>query len=194
MNRFVVISFLILGWAFYELSGGADFKPGRVIATRAVIVPTPAKIVTVTHTPEVTRVSPAPTRAPRSPATTPASTDSQTDPAIAGATPPPVSLASLERGAALFATPLDGSDPSPITIAAPIPAPEPPAPDIRAVSGRRVNMREGPGTRFAVLASLSRGAKVEILDDPGSGWVKLRPLEGGPTGWMASSLIGAAAE
>lgn len=27
MSRFVAVSFLFMGWAFYELSGGADFQP-----------------------------------------------------------------------------------------------------------------------------------------------------------------------
>ena len=29
MIRFIVISFALLGWAFYELSGGADFEPRK---------------------------------------------------------------------------------------------------------------------------------------------------------------------
>jgi len=27
------------------------------------------------------------------------------------------------------------------------------------------------------------------LQDPGNGWVKLRPLDGGPEGWMAEFLL-----
>ncbi len=27
MNRFIVLSFLVMGWGYYELSGGADFVP-----------------------------------------------------------------------------------------------------------------------------------------------------------------------
>ena len=40
-----------------------------------------------------------------------------------------------------------------------------------------------------VLARLPRDTKVEILADPGTGWVKLRPLTGGPVGWMADYLL-----
>ncbi len=215
MNRFVVISFLILGWVFYEVSGGADFTPGRVARDSApgphvtakdtviapqVVVPKPVKVTTVGTTPKVTRISPviapaASVPTPQPSEIAPTGPDAPTDTAIIAPTPSPVSLASLERGETLFATRIDSNAPTtPVMIPAPISAPEPPAADIRAVLGRRVNMREGPGTRFPVLASLSRGARVEILDDPGSGWVRLRPLDGGPTGWMASSLIGAAAE
>jgi len=33
MGRFIILSFLVMGWAFYELSGGADFVPEtRVLA------------------------------------------------------------------------------------------------------------------------------------------------------------------
>lgn len=61
--------------------------------------------------------------------------------------------------------------------------------DIRAVDGDRVNMRNGPGTSFSVLASLPRDTRVEVLTDPGDGWVRLRPINGGPVGWMASYLL-----
>ena len=27
MNRYVFLSFLFMGWGFYEVSGGADFEP-----------------------------------------------------------------------------------------------------------------------------------------------------------------------
>ncbi len=61
--------------------------------------------------------------------------------------------------------------------------------DIRAVDGNRVNMRNGPGTNFSVLASLPRDTRVEVLTDPGDGWVRLQPINGGPIGWMADYLL-----
>lgn len=64
-----------------------------------------------------------------------------------------------------------------------------PPKDIRRVKGARVNLRGGPGTTFKVLASLGQDTEVEVLEDPGQGWVRLRPVAGGPTGWMAAYLL-----
>jgi uncharacterized protein YgiM (DUF1202 family) len=60
---------------------------------------------------------------------------------------------------------------------------------IRRVNGDLVNMRTGPGTSNAVIGQLPRGAAVEILGDNGAGWVRLRPVDGGPEGWVADFLL-----
>lgn len=62
-------------------------------------------------------------------------------------------------------------------------------PDIRAVSGTLVNMRSGPSTDFDVIDQLTQGTEVEVLSSNGSGWVELRPVTGGPTGWIAEFLL-----
>lgn len=41
MNRFVVLSFLFLGWGFWELSGGNDFEPSYRSAARAPVAQAP---------------------------------------------------------------------------------------------------------------------------------------------------------
>ena len=61
--------------------------------------------------------------------------------------------------------------------------------DIRVVSGNRVNVRGGPGTGFDVVNRLVRGEEVEIIEDNGDGWVKMRPVSGGKEGWMADFLL-----
>ena len=61
--------------------------------------------------------------------------------------------------------------------------------DIRTVSGNRVNVRGGPGTDFGIVTRLVRGDEVEILEDNGDGWVRLRLLGGGTEGWMADFLL-----
>ena len=61
--------------------------------------------------------------------------------------------------------------------------------NIRSVSGNRVNVRGGPGTEFQVVSKLGRGDSVEIIQDNGDGWVKMRPVDGGPEGWMADFLL-----
>ena len=63
-----------------------------------------------------------------------------------------------------------------------------PAPDLRQVTGNRVNMRSGPSTRYAVMAQLARGHEVQVVADPGEGWVKLRS-ESGRIGWMSDDFL-----
>jgi len=69
------------------------------------------------------------------------------------------------------------------------PEPEAAPQDIREVTAARVNMRNGPGQTFNVLAKLTAGQQVEILQDPGDGWVKLRVVDNGRVGWMADFLL-----
>ena len=64
--------------------------------------------------------------------------------------------------------------------------------DIRYVTGSRVNMRQGPGTDFSVLASLTGGDEVTVLRDDASGWLKVRVSDTGRVGWMADFLLTAA--
>ena len=41
MKRFILLTFGFLGWAFYEMSGGADFQPASVrMAANADQMPT----------------------------------------------------------------------------------------------------------------------------------------------------------
>lgn len=63
------------------------------------------------------------------------------------------------------------------------------APDIRSVKGTLVNMRSGPGTDYDVVDQLEQATEVEVLTDAGNGWVELRPLDGGTTGWIAEFLL-----
>ncbi|MGR3676563.1 MAG: SH3 domain-containing protein [Paracoccaceae bacterium] len=64
-----------------------------------------------------------------------------------------------------------------------------PKPDLREVIATRVNMRDGPGTVYPIVARLTIGNEVLVLDDSGNGWLRLRVAEGQQTGWVAASLI-----
>ncbi|MEO1705713.1 MAG: SH3 domain-containing protein, partial [Pseudomonadota bacterium] len=55
--------------------------------------------------------------------------------------------------------------------------------------GTRVNMRNGPGTSFPILATLTRGAEAEVIAEPGNGWLQIRVSDTGAVGWMAESLM-----
>lgn len=61
--------------------------------------------------------------------------------------------------------------------------------DIRTVTGSVVNMRAGPGTGYDVVGQLAEGDTVEILEDSGAGWVRLKALGSDATGWMATFLL-----
>lgn len=200
MTRFVLLTFVFLAFAFYELSGGTEFdseqlRLSRVEApaeTDATDVKDPA---TAVATQDVTRValsltSVSDVQPSATPRTAPVSVVPDAKPILSEA-PPAVLLPSLIVDRTEI-SPVDFgrtdevfSDPQPEeTIAA-----DPSIFDVRSISGSSVNVRGGPGTGFAVVNRLERGDLVEILQNPGSGWVQLRPLDGGPVGWMAEFLL-----
>ncbi|MBY6122667.1 SH3 domain-containing protein [Mameliella alba] len=76
--------------------------------------------------------------------------------------------------------------------AAPVVAPD--ARDLRIVTGTRVNLRGGPATSYDVITQLFEGDEVEVLDDTGDGWVRLRVLTGQDEaiGWMSDDFLQAA--
>ncbi len=64
-----------------------------------------------------------------------------------------------------------------------------PSGDLRSVTGNRVNVRGGPGTDFGVVFRLVQGDSVEVLEDTGNGWVRMRSVDTGEEGWMADWLL-----
>lgn len=93
-------------------------------------------------------------------------------------------LAGLGDGAPLGSRVGDG--------AAPVIAPD--ERDLRTVTGTRVNLRGGPATSYDVITQLFEGDEVEVLDDTGDGWVRLRVLSGldEAVGWMSDDFLQAA--
>ena len=220
--RLIILSFLFMALAFYELSGGADFVP------RGVRPPKPEpQLAEAAPRPEL-KLAP-PVLAPRKfRMDDPKAEEIGKERRIAALKaqqaeraerlaqlrqgmgsapggglvfyPGPggggadggaggIELGSLQEGAAG----LHETAPGPEPVATPAPAPEP-EPDIREVTGTRVNMRDGPGTIYAVVLRLSIGQKVEVLGTSGTGWLRLRTLPGRQIGWVAASLVSKAAE
>ncbi len=190
MSKFVVVSFMLLAWTFYEMSGGADFEPR---GTREMNV---ARTEEEPRTPQ--RVAETAVRTTVTPAalvqTAPASTNEAQEPIEIAALEPAateLTLASLDDGGFSISNPLTVFDPAQEKakrVAAEGTDAEP-REDLRSVTGNRVNMRTGPGTTYNVIAKLDQGALVNVLEDPGDGWVKLKPMDGGPVGWMTASLV-----
>ncbi|MEW9918459.1 SH3 domain-containing protein [Marimonas sp. MJW-29] len=216
MTRFILISFGFLGWAFYEMSGGAEFDPSDIREARLAVLEeekpaskqaTPApeqmpvvldsapKVMVDTDPPrrnstddsEVTRVSLNLT-----------SLQSVLEPeSDEGAAPGAVSQPSataVPQNAPIITSSADTPAIIPSLIAPNdglvIEASEPTeAEDIRTVSGNRVNVRGGPGTNFDVVASLVRGDEVIVLEDNGDGWVRFESVDGNTGGWLAEFLL-----
>lgn len=185
MIRFILITFAFLGWSFYEMSGGSEFDPSKARLTN--VKEDPLKPVQVAQLPksepkaDVTRVSLNLTSVndvlgtKAKPASKPVVTRVK---AVEPEAEPTIILPSL---IADVDTPAVQPQPEPTETVL--------ITDVRVVSGSRVNVRGGPGTSFQVVNKLVQGDEVEILEDNGSGWVLLRPVSGGPTGWMADFLL-----
>ena len=210
MSRFVVVSFAFLGWAFYELSGGADFKPPErpePVAKTETAIPAPAteqvaaRVVTTQKpvlTQRVKRQFPTPQeQRDRQAQLARDAAESRREVLSRGLTGGlellPVAedsgefeVASLGDGTAQLVSltqPVTGDAPAQPAVA------ETPQADLREVTGTRVNMRGGPGTIYPILQRLTLGNKVEVLSDSGTGWLRLRTEQGQQVGWVAASLI-----
>lgn len=175
-----------MGWAFYELSGGSDFQPQE-----SAIIEEPS-LVTVSMTTDASKPSALATEGNAASDLLAATIDISVE--------TKASLESIPTTKRLVGeiapTPLDerivlgpvvlendiAAKPS-VTLASYAQR------DLRHVKGNRVNMRNGPGTGYSVLDTLSRNTQVEVLQNPGSGWVKLQVLNSGRIGWMAESLL-----
>lgn len=213
--RFVFISFAFLAFAFYQLSGGADFQPPvapvpPVVAAKPAptVAPQPVKAASLIASPAIAPVDktlePAPTDVAAlrdSAAEAEAAFNLEQVRTSLGqgltlfpASDPiaqPLMLASLEQGVAgLRDAPIAEVEPETPQVAQPI---APPA-DIRKVRATRVNMRDGPGTIYPVIMRLTLGKEVEVLGDSGTGWLRLRALPEQTTGWIAASLISKAGQ
>lgn len=204
MWRFIIVSFAFLGWSFYVLSDGAEYRPSaNSIQARAVLdnqrpKPRPLRV-------NVIELSQDGAVAPDTSATR--TITSLHDLGLTVGKRVAVTLASAEAvPTAQVAAVIN----VPTVKAAPAAVPETPeldataeqvetvqdslaqSRDIREVTGTKVNMRTGPGTNYGRVGQVTRGTEVIVLRDPGNGWIKLKVLENGRIGWMADRLLTAA--
>ena len=186
MIRFMLVCFLFLGWAFYELSGGADFEPERRAEAEPAGVPAPAPVVeevlasvaepeVVTETPEQ-------------------SIQDRLATALVDVAVDNGAAVVIEAAAEAVTLPLAVEAPeeeTPVEVVAEVvePVVEPAPVDLRQVAGSRVNMRSGPSTDFSVLITLDGGTTTEVIDRNDDGWVLVRVQGTGQEGWMAERLL-----
>lgn len=200
MWRFISVTFAFLGYAFYTLSGGSDYAP------RTQSIQARAKIDHVRPIPRPVRVNViqlANSGLPKTGIQAKAIT-SLADLDLSNGNRFQITLATLNTDEITAPTPA----PEPAAVQAVVlpettqitdpaqnntpAAAETPDPDIRLVKGDVVNMRNGPGTSFDQVARLTKGTEVAVLHDDGTGWIELRVVETGTTGWMADWLVTAA--
>lgn len=211
MFRFMLVSFGFMGWAFYEMSGGSDFDP---IATRmARIEPaaetpfdTPAdpndQVVLASASTDIMDTDPfandAVTRVSLNLTSLQDALDQSGDAAVVAPAVQAVDPAVVPTNVAITTSSADTPAIIPSLIvqddtvtdnATPAALISEAGLDIRTVSGNRVNVRGGPSTNFSVVSKLVRGDAVEILEDNGNGWVKMRSVLTGEEGWMADFLL-----
>ncbi|NNK16990.1 MAG: SH3 domain-containing protein [Sulfitobacter sp.] len=209
MKKFIFLSFGFLAFAFYEMSGGAEFDPEAIKMARIDALEAQEPVVAETE------VKSAPVIVAKAPKvfvdTDPPKTNAVTRVALNL-----TSIDDLPQANAPRASEVNESV-QPVTVAVPrnvgtvISSADTPAiipsliapsdgitttsavvtsyEDIRTVSGNRVNVRGGPGTDFGVVARLVRGDEVKVLEDNGDGWVRFETVDGGTGGWMADFLL-----
>lgn len=183
MWRLIIVLFLALGFAFYELSGGSDFQPPELEKRASVESPIEQEVID----PFVRADQNNSQFALLDKADVPTQdivSDANSEEVVGRALwdVPALGSDSLDLGslqASLVS--LDLAE-APVNVTDSID-------DVREVAGNRVNLRNGPGTQYGVLSKLTRGEKVAILQEPGNGWLKLRVVETNRIGWLAASLV-----
>lgn len=194
MGKIIIITFAFMAFAFYEMSGGDQFVSVAQEKRAALEIEA-----------EKTRVAQADAKAERDAelaltaiAAAPKPQVPTTQVILASAVAQPQSDADEVQAAVLAALDADKAEAltqeiqtetADLTDPVAEPVAETRALDVREVTAARVNMRNGPGQSFDVMAKLTAGEQVEILQDPGDGWVKLRVQDSGRVGWMADFLL-----
>lgn len=177
MKSYIWVTFGFLGVAYYQMSGGAEFEPGaNGIQVFATVDPLVVQEIARRH--EVSRMALVDT------ASLAPDGSEEVDPAQ-------VQLEAAVLSAIRSQEPLVETAPQPeeTRVAVTLPAAEAGPRDLRSVNGTRVNLRTGPGTDFGVVGKLTRGTSVEVLEDDGTGWVRLQVLPEGQIGWIADFLL-----
>jgi hypothetical protein len=187
VNRFIILSFLVMGWAYWELSGGSDFVAQQWPEAEQRVAEAESDDATPYGGVEIVTRADTTTLASFEEIAPPA-TPSLTESAIAAALEDVLGTPSFEEAA-----------PAELAATTPETAPEAPEPevapvvtaqlDLREVNGDRVNLREGPGTNYGVIDQLVRGTVIEVVETGFDGWVRIRIDASGRSGWMSDQFL-----
>ncbi len=173
MNRFIVLSFLVMAWGYYEMSGGADFVPESrpVLMAEAEDTPEVVEVVAEDTTLDAVEVA---TRA-----------DTESLDAIDPVESPTPDAISVDTATIIEAIP----EPVEVPVSVEDALRDIVGTDLREVTGDLVNMRDGPGTDFGVIDKLSRGSIVNVLETGIDGWVRVEVETTGLSGWMSDQFL-----
>lgn len=204
MWRFILVSFAFLGWSFYELSGGADYRPSaNSLQARAVLDnqrpkqrPLRVNVIELARndavqpdtkvTRTITSLHDLRLSMGQQVAITLASTKADTAPIELRLPTVKITTRPLLPQTPAVSEAAQLPDPPEETLAE--------APELSRVSGASVNLRTGPGVSFGRITSLKRGTEVIVLREPGNGWIKLRVVDTDRIGWMADTMVTLAAD
>ena len=179
MWRYLLLCFVMLGWVFFELSGGQDCEP--VLATSVSEVAAPTEDVDpIDRSFDREEVASAATNALRS-----IEFDDQAETASRAYVATDTQLWKVSADtetSTIIENILDDVVP---VVAVNVPSDE----NLYTVSVNRANMRNGPSTRNGVVAKLERGTAVQLLLGQSGSWVKLRVVETNRVGWISKKLL-----
>ena len=173
------LCFVMLGCAFFELSGGQDFQPVVAAPISEVRVPTD-------HAEPIDRSI---DREDGARAATDALRSIEFDDDTKD-----VSHVNVPADATLWKVSADTETSAIIeniledvvpVVAAAVPKDE----NLYAVSVNRANMCNGPSNRNGVIANLECGTAVQLLPSSSGSWVKLRVVETNRVGWISKKLL-----
>lgn len=204
MWRFVLVSLVVMGWSFYELSGGSDYAPVE-------------NSIQVQGLPDRTPPRPA-AQEPAARNRTLAQVEAMMDELGRAQTEAEDRIRTEAEELSLTLAAVNTDGPSIIEAEASRPKAEllelqieerrgESTADIEAavaaaigdvtadpsrlrwVKETVVDLRTGPGLTFDKVARITKGTEVAVLEDPGHGWLNVRVMDTYQTGWLAEWLV-----
>lgn len=181
MKSFILLTFLFLGLAFYELSGGQEFEPevrpsAAVAEVETTLLPSP-EVVTRDEPDTIADVG-----------TLPNVPETVAQPLIAEVVSPEVEEAE-EAVAAAIAAALAAPAPEVVEEQPVLVSLASPLLDQRLVDASSLNVRAGPSTNDRVVTKLNRNEPVIVLSELDDGWALVRIGDAGTEGWVAARFL-----
>ncbi|MEQ8896524.1 MAG: SH3 domain-containing protein [Roseovarius sp.] len=199
MWRFVLVSFVALGWAFYVLSGGSDYAPveNSIQVQSKIERPEPEpdesrqaslnrQLRTLAQV-EAMMESMEETEAETEELSVTLAATRTDGPGIieAEASRPKAELLQMNIDDRNFET----QESIDTAVAAALGDPSFDPSQLRWVKEGMVDLRSGPGLSFDRVAQVTKGTEVAVLEDPGHGWLNVRIVDSYETGWLAEWLV-----
>ena len=169
MKRVILVTFFFLAVAFYEMSGGSTFVPEQ----RAAMAEAPPETVTRAET------------------TTLAALTQVEEPALAETLTVPLIAPQLAEAPVVETPVADAAVVDAVVDAVVEQVATAGTIDLRQVTAARVNVREGPGTDYAVMDQLVQGTQTEVLEIDSDGWAHVRVIDSGLLGWVSAEYLAA---